>query len=79
MFRPRFFLRSDSQLLLDSLCEELAHSSALLGSHGLRSAEEKIRNFESCLHWPILPYLWEMQFNLRKSKAQVRDLTVVEH
>jgi len=59
MFRPGFFLRRDSQLFLDSLCDELAQRNPALGSHRFGPAEEKIRDFESRLHCPILPYLWE--------------------
>jgi hypothetical protein len=50
MFRPGFFLRCDSQLLLDSLSHELAQRNTALGSHRLGPAEEKIRNLEGCFH-----------------------------
>ncbi len=53
VFRPGFFLRRESQLLLDSFCHELAQRDAALGSHRLGPAEEKIRNLEGRLHWPI--------------------------
>ena len=71
VFRPGFFLRRYSQLLLDSLCDELAQRDAALGGHRLCPAEKKIRNLKGRLHWPILPYLWEM---LQRSVARVDGL-----
>ena len=50
MFRPGFFLRRDSQLLLDSLGHELAERNAALGGHRLGPAEEKIRDFKGRFH-----------------------------
>jgi len=50
MFRSGFFLRRDSQLLLHSLGHELAQRDAALGSHRLRPAKGKIRDFEGRLH-----------------------------
>jgi hypothetical protein len=49
MFRPRLFLRRDSQLLLDSLCHELAQRDAALRSHRLGLSKEKIRNLKGGL------------------------------
>ncbi len=74
VFGPRFFLRRDSQLLLDSLGHELAQRNAAFGSHRLGPTEEKIRDFEGRLHWPILPYLWEMLFSRCVSQLQIYAL-----